>query len=171
MIHWILQFALTYRISLRSSSLREPRYPLLRVVQIFFSFKKVRIPKGTKTKGISKIKKPSCVYFSFSRSKGIFKHTSVALTSWCVNRGFSILSPTVLLFLMLCLLPRRVVNAFFVFFLFKHVTKKTKKFQTTQTQKQSLSAPRSTFCFNHRGIFETSTQKTNTQNTTNRSTF
>ena len=41
MIHWILQFALNYRISLRSSSLREPRYPLLRVVllfRIFFSF-------------------------------------------------------------------------------------------------------------------------------------
>ena len=32
MIHGILQFTLRYRISLRSSSLREPRYPLLRVV-------------------------------------------------------------------------------------------------------------------------------------------
>ena len=28
---------ITYRISLRSSSLREPRYPLLRVVFVFFN--------------------------------------------------------------------------------------------------------------------------------------
>ena len=29
---------ITYRISLRSSSLREPRYPLLKVVKVFFKF-------------------------------------------------------------------------------------------------------------------------------------
>ena len=29
----------TYRISLRSSSLREPRYPLLRVVSVYFAFR------------------------------------------------------------------------------------------------------------------------------------
>ena len=42
---------ITYRISLRSSSLREPRYPLLRVVLLFRNIiSSPRAPKGTQSK-------------------------------------------------------------------------------------------------------------------------
>jgi hypothetical protein len=50
---------ITYRISLRSSSLREPRYPLLRVVLCFvmnfFSSKRVRNKSVQSLKGVVQI--------------------------------------------------------------------------------------------------------------------
>ena len=67
---------ITYRISLRSSSLREPRHPLLRIVQNFVFFREMSSPKSLKfqeylrnncfTKGFKKKK----IHTSTDRKQG-----------------------------------------------------------------------------------------------------
>ena len=101
-------------------------------------------------------------YFSFSRSKGIFKHTSIALTS-CVQPRIFDTKPQPLYFFLICVSsPPRAMH--FLFFLPSLLQKKQRSFKQHKTQKKVPFSRVLLFVSTTEEFFETSTQKTNTQN-------
>ena len=78
----------TYRISLRSSSLREPRYPLLRVVSVASRGSPARVSASGKRFGLVRKKKSRARRASVSRRKlGGAAHVAAARRSSRVDIG------------------------------------------------------------------------------------
>jgi len=108
-------------------------------------------------------------YFSFSRSKGIFKHTSIALTS-CVQPRIFDTKPQPLYFFLICVSsPPRAMH--FLFFLPSLLQKKQRSFKQHKHKRKSLSAA-FYFLFQPQRNFSKPVHKKQTRKTTtNRSTY
>ena len=116
-IRWFTDSAnhTTYRISLRSSSLREPRHPLLRVISVNTSFSSLRKRRGDKKGKLHTRKFIGCVWegedTNSSKKDALVPSKTIHSVGWIIFNDPSAGSPTeTLLRLLLPLNDKVCVN-------------------------------------------------------------
>ena len=99
-IRWFTDSAnhTTYRISLRSSSLREPRHPLLRVISVNTSFSSLRKRRGDKKGKLHTRKFIGCVWegedTNASKKDALVPSKTIHSVGWIIFNDPSAGSPT-----------------------------------------------------------------------------
>ena len=99
-IRWFTDSAnhTTYRISLRSSSLREPRHPLLRVISVNTSFSSLRKRRGDKKGKLHTRKFIGCVWegedTNSSKKDALVPSKTIHSVGWIIFNDPSAGSPT-----------------------------------------------------------------------------
>ena len=116
-IRWFTDSAnhTTYRISLRSSSLREPRHPLLRVISVNTSFSSLRKRRGDKKGKLHTRKFIGCVWegedTNSSKKDALVPSKTIHSVGWIIFNDPSAGSPTETLLRLLLPLNDKVWTA------------------------------------------------------------